>query len=211
MNSVSSGVRLVSAAYDLRELEKAILASDFDAGNEEPGKVMDVDVMREYTDRILSYIDLRHLKPYKVVANTVNGPAGPVINALEKKLPFAVIKVNNVFDRSFPYGRPDSASAAQRKATADAVRAESADLGVLWDFDFGTCCLLDEQGRCIEADCEGRGMLLWMVLLELASRSHGKPVSELLPADKISWQELAQHLTAVRGGTGNPVRADENR
>lgn len=199
MNSVSSEVRPLSAAYDLRELEQRIMESDFDAGDEAPRKVMDVDAMQEYTARILSYIDRWHLKPYKVVANTVNGPAGPAVNALEKNLPFDIVKVNNVFDRNFPYGKPDSSSSVQRKITADAVRAESADLGILWDFDFGSCCLFDEQGRCIEADCEGRGMLLWMVLLELASRSQGKLLSELLPADKISWQELAQRLTESRG------------
>lgn len=198
MNSVSSEVRPLLAAYDLRELEQQIMESDFDAGDEAPRKVMDVDAMQEYTARILSYIDRWHLKPYKVVANTVNGPAGPAVNALEKKLPFDIVKVNNVFDRNFPYGKPDSASSVQRKVTADAVRAESADLGILWDFDFGSCCLFDEQGRCIEADCEGRGMLLWMVLLELASRSEGKLVSELLPADKTSWQEIARQLAESR-------------
>lgn len=200
MNAVRSEVRPLSAAYDLRELEQMIIESDFDAGKEKPRKVMDVDAMHEYVDRILSYIDLFHLKPYKVVANTVNGPAGPAINALEKKLPFAIVKVNNVFDRNFPYGRPDSSSAVQRKVTADAVRAESADLGILWDLDFGGgCCLFDEQGRSIEADCEGRGMLLWLVLLELASRSQGKSLSKLLPADKISWQQLQERLTKSRG------------
>ena len=199
MNSVSSGEKSVLAAYDLRKLEQVIIESDFDAGNENPEKVMDVDVMYEYVERILSYIDLRRLKPYKVVANTVNGPAGPVINALEKKLPFDVVKLNNVFDRSFPYGKPDSTSEIQRKITAATVRDESADLGVLWDLDFGNCCLFDEQGRCIETDCgENRGMLIWLLLLEMASRSSGKSLSSLLPADKISWQELSGRLTESR-------------
>ncbi|MBQ1889411.1 hypothetical protein FZ041_09970 [Selenomonas caprae] len=198
MDSVSKEVRLVQEVYDLRELEKKIAASDFDADNDGTAEVVDVDVMQAYVDGLLAYVDGDKLKPYKVVANTVNGPAGPIINALEKKLPFDIVKVNNVFDRSFPYGVPDSADDGMRAATAAAVREQEADMGVLWDLDLGRCCLFDETGRCIPGECGERGMLVWLLVLELLARSQGKKLSELLAAEAFSWQDIAERLKAAR-------------
>ena len=198
MDSVSKEVRLVQEVYDLRELEKKIAASDFDAERDGTAEVVDVDVMQTYVDGLLAYIDEDKLKPYKVVANTVNGPAGPVINALEKKLPFDIVKLNNVFDRSFPYGVPDSANAGMRAATAAAVAEQEADMGVLWDLDLGSCCLFDENGRCISGACGERGMLIWLLVLELLSRSKGKKLSELLAAETFSWQDIAARLREAR-------------
>ncbi|SFT82319.1 Phosphoglucomutase/phosphomannomutase, alpha/beta/alpha domain II [Selenomonas sp. GACV-9] len=198
MDSVSNEVRLVQDVYDLRELEKKIAASDFDAESDGESEVVDVDVMRAYVDGLLAYVDGDKLKPYKVVANTVNGPAGPVINALEKKLPFDIVKVNNVFDRSFPYGVPDSADAAMRAATAEAVRQQEADMGVLWDLDLGRCCLFAEDGNCIEGECNERGMLIWLLVLELLARSEGKLLSELFPQKQFTWPMIAQMLAAAR-------------
>ena len=50
MDSVSKEVRLVQEVYDLRELEKKIAASDFDADNDGTAEVVDVDVMQAYVD-----------------------------------------------------------------------------------------------------------------------------------------------------------------
>ena len=114
------------------------------------GKVEKVDVLEEYVQHILSYVDVKKLKPYKVVANTGNGAAGPIINEIEKYLPFDLVKVYNEPDGNFPNGVPNPILQENREATAKVVRETGADIGVAWDGDFDRCFLFDEKGNFIE-------------------------------------------------------------
>ena len=44
------------------------------------------EARKAYTDKILSFVDLTSLKPFKIIINSGNGAAGPTIDALEKIL-----------------------------------------------------------------------------------------------------------------------------
>ena len=63
--------------------------------------------MPEYIEHLLGYIDIKSLKPLKIVANPGNGGAGPVLNELAKYLPFEFIKINEIPDGTFPNGVPN--------------------------------------------------------------------------------------------------------
>lgn len=149
MKFVRKESRPISSDTGLKELEKAVMEGTF-APQAATGKVEQKDVLDVYVDHILSYIDLSQLKPFKVVANTGNGAAGPIINALEKKLPFDIVKVYNEPDGNFPNGVPNPILPENREATAKVVRESGADVGVAWDGDFDRCFLFDEKGGFIE-------------------------------------------------------------
>ena len=62
-----------------------------------------------YLKKIMSFIDISSLKPLKIVINSGNGAAGPVIDALKKKLDDRGIKTDFIYlnhdpDPSFPNG-----------------------------------------------------------------------------------------------------------
>lgn len=149
MKFVRKESRPISSDTGLKELEKAVMEGAF-APQAATGTVEQKDVLDVYVDHILSYIDLSQLKPFKVVANTGNGAAGPIINALEKKLPFDIVKVCNEPDGNFPNGVPNPILPENREATAKVVRESGADVGVAWDGDFDRCFLFDEKGSFIE-------------------------------------------------------------
>ena len=115
-----------------------------------PAKVIEVDIMKDYIDHLLTYVDMSALKPLKIVVNSGNGAAGPAIDELEKRLPFNFIKVNNNPDGTFPNGVPNPLLMENREATAKVVREEKADLGVAFDGDFDRCFIFDENGDMIE-------------------------------------------------------------
>jgi len=75
-----------------------------------------------------------------------------VIDALEPLLPINFSKVFNQPDGHFPNGIPNPLLVENRQATADAVRAASADFGIAWDGDFDRCFFFDENGDFIEGD-----------------------------------------------------------
>lgn len=114
------------------------------------GSIHKIDIMPDYIKCILSYVDVSKLKPFKVVINTGNGAAGPVINELEKYLPFEIVKVFNDTDGYFPNGVPNPLRQDNREITAKTVIETGADCGVAFDGDFDRCFLFDEKGGFIE-------------------------------------------------------------
>lgn len=105
-----------------------------------------------YIDKLMSFTDTAKFTPKKIVVNSGNGSAGPVVDELQKRLGdnIELIKVHHTPDGSFPNGIPNPMIIANQKATSDAVIAYGADFGVAFDGDFDRCFLFDEHGRFIE-------------------------------------------------------------
>ena len=115
------------------------------------GKISPLDLRTEYIDHLLSYQpDRDQLKPLKIVANSGNGVSGPIIDLLEKHLPFEFIKIQHEPDGTFPNGVPNPLLPEGRTATIEAIKEHKADLGIAWDGDFDRCFLFDGNGRFIE-------------------------------------------------------------
>ncbi len=149
MKFVRRGARPISEDNGLRDIAKAVLEDGFEPVRP-AGKITPLDVMDEYIAHILSYVNVDKLKPFKVVANAGNGAAGPIIDALEKHLPFDIVKVHSEPDGNFPNGVPNPLRQENREATIQAVRESGADVGIAWDGDFDRCFLFDENGGFIE-------------------------------------------------------------
>ncbi len=122
------------------------------------GTMRQIDIMSDYVAKMLSYVDLTVMKPYKVVVNAGNGMAGPVLEKMEKKLPFELVKMDCQPDGNFPKGVPNPLLTENQAATAEKVRACKADFGVAWDGDFDRCFIYDERGGFIDA-CYMAGFL----------------------------------------------------
>ncbi|EIW20884.1 MULTISPECIES: phosphomannomutase/phosphoglucomutase [Pelosinus] len=145
--------RPISGDTGLRELEDRVVTGDFSreqCAGIAKGTVEQYDIMKEYVQHLLTYVDAAVLKPLKIVVNAGNGCAGPTLDALEKVLPFEFIKVYHEPDGTFPHGIPNPLLVEKREATAKAVRESGADFGIAWDGDFDRCFLFDEQGQFIE-------------------------------------------------------------
>ena len=150
MKLVRKESRPISADTGLMDIRDKVLSGELPEKAAELGKVYDVNCMPEYVEHLLTYIDTSALKPLKIVVNAGNGAAGPVIDAIQDKLPFEFIKVNHEPDGTFPNGVPNPLLEENRDATASVVLREKADLGVAWDGDFDRCFLFDENGVLVE-------------------------------------------------------------
>ena len=152
MKFVRQQARPVSGDSGLNEIRRLVAADAAHAGPfaTTTGRTEQLDLRPEYIDHLLSYVDVSALKPLKLVVNSGNGGAGPVVDLLEKHLPFQFIKIQHTPDGTFPNGIPNPLLPENRQATTDAVIEHGADLGIAWDGDFDRCFLFDEQGGFIE-------------------------------------------------------------
>ncbi len=148
MKFVKEDSRPISKRNGLLEIAEAV-QEEF-TPVEPDGSVKKIDIMDDYVEHLLSYVDVGSFKPFKIVANAGNGGAGQVISALEKRLPFEFVKVFFEPDGSFPNGVPNPLLQDNRDATINAVRESGADVGIAWDGDFDRCFLFDEKGNFIE-------------------------------------------------------------
>ena len=135
---------------DIRDLvASAEFTPDADAGAWK-SKVRREDVYADYARHIVSFLDLKSLKPLKVVCNAGNGIGGRMAEAISKHLPFEIVKLNFKPDGNFPNGVPNPLLPENRDATSKAVVESHADLGVAWDGDSDRCFLFDEKGGFAE-------------------------------------------------------------
>ncbi len=152
-----------------------------------------IDTMQAYVAHLKSYVDLRRLKPLKIVVNAGNGGAGLVIDALEADLPFKFIKVHHEPDGYFPNGIPNPMLEENRAPTVEAIRRHGADFGVAWDGDFDRCFFFDEHGGFIE------GYYIVGLLATVLLRGH--PGGNVVHDPRLTWNTIE----VVKAGGGVAV------
>ena len=144
----------ISADDGLAEIQALAESGQFTTANT-LGKLQLLTDKTAYIDHVMTFIDTDKLKPLKLVINSGNGSAGPVVDLLVDKLlqagaPIEVIKLHHTPDGSFPNGIPNPMIEANRIATQQAVLENKADLGIAFDGDFDRCFLFDESGEFID-------------------------------------------------------------
>ena len=151
MKFVGKGVRPIAPKTGLLAIKAAVEDESRDwSFRKATGTIRRIDIQPDYIKCLLSYVDVKNLKPLKVVINTGNGSAGPIINELEKFLPFDIVKVHNNANGYFPNGVPNPLLQDARAETSKAVIESGAACGIAFDGDFDRCFLFDEKGGFIE-------------------------------------------------------------
>lgn len=185
MKLVGKGARPISGDSGLRALEDLVVTGDFSAQKcigIRKGTYKSYDIMKEYIQHLLTYVDVAKMRSLKVVVNAGNGCAGPIIDALEGCLPIEFIKVHHEPDGTFPHGIPNPLLVENREATARAVRENNADFGIAWDGDFDRCFLFDEQGQFIE------GYYIVGFLAQAFLRRN--PVAKIIHDPRLTWNTM---------------------
>lgn len=151
VNLARAGAEPVSLDTGLLEIKEMVLKGE-KITSDKPGTVEKRDIMDEYINYVLSYIDVKKIKPFKIVANPCFGTQGKTFARLVEKsgLPITIIPLDFEPDGTFPKGSPNPFLEENRQETIALVKKEGADFGVSWDADGDRCFFTDDLGRFIE-------------------------------------------------------------
>jgi phosphomannomutase len=181
MKFVREGSRPISGDNGLQDIRRIAEQGVFTRPSR-VGERFAVDIMPEYIEHLLTYVDRSKLKPLKVVVHAGNGGAGLIIDKLEPYLPFQFIKVHHEPDGTFPNGVPNPMLIANHAAPVEALRRHGADCAISWDGDFDRCFLFDEKGGFIEG--------YYIVGLLAAAFLQRNPGGRIVHDPRLTWNTL---------------------
>ncbi|OTG86700.1 phosphomannomutase [Acinetobacter sp. ANC 4558] len=154
MKLVRENSRPISADTGLKEIQLLAESGQFIDVSQQ-GTTTTYNILPEFIEHLMTYIEPQKIQPLKLVVNAGNGAAGHVIDAIETKfkqlqVPIEFIKIHHEADGHFPNGIPNPILIENRDSTRQAVLDHQADMGIAWDGDFDRCFLFDEKGQFIE-------------------------------------------------------------
>ncbi len=193
MKLVQQGARPISGDTGLHEIRRLAGQGLFSPA-EKSGQRKALVNRPDYIRHLLHYVDIPKLKPLKIVINSGNGCAGPVMDAMEPHLPFEFIKVQHQPDGTFPNGIPNPLLPENRSVTSKAVLSSGADLGIAWDGDFDRCFFFDEKGRFIEG--------YYIVGLLAEAFLAKKPGEKIIHDPRLTWNTI----DVVTSAGGIPIQ-----
>ena len=194
MKIVGPGARPISMDSGLQEIK--VLAEQLSSsvfGNSLP--TVHKNIRPDYIKKILSFVEVEHLRPLKVLVNAGNGCAGPAVDVIEEFLPFEFVKLNHEPDGTFPNGIPNPLLKENQAVTSNAVVEAGADLGIAWDGDFDRCFFFDENGQFID-----NYYLIGMISKVLLEQEKG---SNIIHDPRLIWNTREE----VQNFGGHPIQA----
>ncbi len=114
------------------------------------GGLQEIDVRRDYIDRISS--DIQVERKLRVVVDAGNGAAGEVGPAVLEAIGCDVVALNCEIDGNFPNHHPDPSDPANMQDLIVSVRQFDADIGIAFDGDGDRLGVVTADGDIINPD-----------------------------------------------------------
>src|SRR6476659_3083684 len=145
-----AGARPVGVDTGLGEIQataEGVLAGTIEPGTGPRGTETRMDLLDDFADHVVSFVDRSLLKPLKVVADTANGMGGLVVPKVFERLPFDLEVMYGELDGTFPNHPADPIQPANQRDLQARVVAVGADVGLAFDGDADRVFFVDETGR----------------------------------------------------------------
>jgi phosphomannomutase len=107
------------------------------------------DMLEEYVDHLLTLVDIKNIRPLKVIVDAGNGMAGHTAPAIFARLNCEVIPMYFELDGSFPNHEANPLDETTLTDLKKAMKDHNADLGLAFDGDADRCFLVDERGVAV--------------------------------------------------------------
>jgi len=111
------------------------------------GSLAGRDMLDAYVEHVLSFVDVRAMRPLTVVADTANGMGGLVVPPVFERLPMTLVHLFPELDGTFPNHPADPIDPENQRDLKREVLARHADVGLAFDGDADRVFLVDERAE----------------------------------------------------------------
>ncbi|HEX6324824.1 MAG TPA: hypothetical protein VFZ36_13940, partial [Vicinamibacterales bacterium] len=142
----------LSGEAGLTEIRDMITGGTIPAPSGAPGGIETRQLLPEYVEHVLSFIDVSAIKPFSVVLDAGSGIGGLVAPPLFDRLPCKTTRLCFEVDGTFPNHEANPLIEENRRDITERVIAEQADIGIAWDGDADRCFFIDSEGAFVDGD-----------------------------------------------------------
>ena len=142
---------LLSGDEGIQDLRR-VIEGDLYAAPRRTGTMAHRDLSEQFIEKVLSLIDVASLRPMKVIADTCNGMAGPILKRVFERLPVQLVGMYLEPDGSLPNHGLDPLQPENRAELQQRVTDEHADVGFAFDGDGDRFFTIDDKGRFVPGD-----------------------------------------------------------
>jgi len=203
-----------------KELLQYMQTLDFPLADENiTGTIVKKDILKDHLDHIMSFVDVKKLKPLKVVVDVGNGMNGHMIEKVFEKLPCELTLMFKEPDGNFPNRAPNPLTAGAPDKLATKIKELGADFGFICDVDGDRINLLDEKGKFYKGDLTlipmikpmldnnpGAGIVYNLIsthsVKDLITKWGGRPIRS-----EVGYLNLARHMREEKGIMSGEVSA----
>ena len=180
---------------EIRDTAKRALAGTGPAPVAARGTVSRRDMLEQFADHVVSFVDVGSLSPMRVVADTANGMGGLIVPVVFSRLPMVELEVMYPdLDGSFPNHPADPIQPANQRDLQARVVGGGFDVGLAFDGDADRVFVVDEKGRGLS------GSVTTAILAAAVLRAH--PGATIL--HNLICSRAVPEIIRENGGT--PVR-----
>jgi phosphomannomutase len=159
------------------------------------GHVESIDLLPAYAVFLRQLVDLRDIRPLKVVVDAGNGMGGHTVpSVLDGGLPLQVVPLFFELDGTFPNHEANPLDPKNLVDLQAAVREHHADVGLAFDGDADRCFVIDERGEPVSPST----VTALVAARELAAYPGATVLHNLITSRAVA------EIVRERGGT--PVR-----
>jgi phosphomannomutase len=189
-----SGARPIGRDTGLTEIQALAEKLLDEPLGELAGSWRELDLLPQWADHVISFVDRDVLRPLNIVADTANGMGGLVVPTVFSYLPFSVEILFPELDGNFPNHPADPIQPENLVDLKAAVLAQGADIGLAFDGDADRVFLVDEKAQPVS------GSLTTALVAATILGKH--------PGETILYNLICSHVVPEvvleRGGT--PIR-----
>jgi phosphomannomutase len=189
-----SGARPIGRDTGLADIQKVAEELYGEPLPETRAPRQELDLLGEWAEHVVSFVDRSALRPLRVVADTANGMGGLVVPTVFALLPFKVEVLFGELDGTFPNHPADPIQPENLVDLKRAVLEQGADIGLAFDGDADRVFLVDEKAQPVS------GSLTTALVAASMLAKH--------PGETILYNLICSHVVpeVVRELGGTPVR-----
>jgi len=149
---VREGAQALSGDAGIGDIRDMIAGDRLPPTAAAPGSLRSHNILPQYIEKVLSFVDPAIIKPFTVVLDAGSGMAGLVAPALFDRLPCRTTRLCFNIDGSFPNHEANPLIEENRQDITAEVLKQRADVGIAWDGDADRCFFIDGDGGFVPGD-----------------------------------------------------------